>query len=95
MANGNGNGNGYENGSDYVPNWRTTCLGLIGIAAGAVVVADFGPIVTKIAGCFASFANSAGLLLARDARAARKQLKGLQQMASGNTEIVNNPIVKP
>jgi hypothetical protein len=40
-------------------------LGGLGLFSGAIIVADFGPLVTKIAGVFATFSNSFGLMLAR------------------------------
>ncbi len=100
MANGNGNGNGNGgNGNGgygygygiYHPNWRTTTLGLVGLAAGLVAASDFGPVATKIAGLVVSFANSAGLMLARDASAAKRQVQTLQQQMSGDTTHLEKP----
>lgn len=56
--------------------WRTTLFGAIGICAGAIVAADFGPMVTKLAGCLASMASGIGLLFARDQRASRLERNG-------------------
>lgn len=67
-----------------VNSWRTTLCGIIAIAAGSVVAADFGPIVTKIAGCAAMAANGAGLLFARDERAAAKKWRE----STGDTELI-------
>lgn len=46
--------------------WKTTFCGAVGIIAGCVVAADFGPLVTKIFACVASIASGLGLLFARD-----------------------------
>lgn len=46
---------------------RTIAFALIGAAAGAVVVADFGPMVTKIAGCLVTFTTSASFIVSQDA----------------------------
>jgi hypothetical protein len=48
--------------------WRTTLWGVVAILASAVVVADFGPLATKIAGCIGSAASGIGLLLAKDSK---------------------------
>lgn len=56
--------------------YKTTVCACVGIAAGAVVVADFGPLVTKIAGCLASAANSIGLVFAADERKLNAILNG-------------------
>jgi predicted transcriptional regulator len=46
--------------------WKTTLFGALAIAAGTIVAADFGPLVTKIAVCVGSSATGIGLLFARD-----------------------------
>lgn len=40
-------------------------LGAVGVVAGFVVVADFGPMASKIAGVVASSATGIGVLMAR------------------------------
>lgn len=74
----------YDDPDRPVNSWRTTVCGLIAICAGAVVAADFGPMITKIAGCAAMAANGAGLLFARDERAAAKKWKE----STGDTELI-------
>lgn len=73
-----------EEESPPVNSWRTTLCGAIGICAGAIVAADFGPLVTKIAGCAALAANGVGLLFARDERAAAKKWRE----STGDTELI-------
>lgn len=46
--------------------WKTTACGALAIVATAVIGADFGPLVTKIAACVGSAAGGLGLLFARD-----------------------------
>jgi hypothetical protein len=44
----------------------TTICGAVGLVAGVVAVNNFTPLVTKIAACVATCANSLGLYFARD-----------------------------
>ncbi len=46
--------------------WKTTACGALAVIATAVIGADFGPMVTKIATCAAAAAGGLGLLFARD-----------------------------
>lgn len=57
-----------ERGKVPPRNWRTTSCSIVCIIAGALVAADFGPLVTKIAGCLASSFSGIGLLFSADAK---------------------------
>lgn len=46
--------------------WKTSLCGGIAVVATAVIGADFGPMVTKIAGCVAAACTGLGLMFARD-----------------------------
>ena len=54
--------------------WKTNLFGAIGVAAGCVVAADFGPVATKIAGCVASIGTALGLFFARDNNVTSEQV---------------------